>query len=74
MTHLEFKEKWSNREISQNVWSSTSDHLFWARAYYIPEEQLLEMSKDFLSLGVTGYSSSVSLAKRVVSKYESLEA
>jgi hypothetical protein len=69
MTEQEFINKWDDPRIGD--WcNKDADCLFWARSYY--NEQLLEMSKDFLSIPreKRHFSSSMTLARQTLQNTE----
>lgn len=54
MNQQQFVEKW-NKPASDwtpetGYWISDASHFFWARSENMPKNQLIEMSKDFLSI------------------------
>ncbi len=62
MTEADFIEKWRGNETS---WVDTASRLYWARSYHMEQQELLEMSTDFLMLPYDGWCSSRDLAKHI---------
>lgn len=73
MSEQEFLDKWHDFSC-QGIWCENSSHLFWARSYKMPENLLLEMSGDFLSIPEIAsvsprhYDSSIDLARHTLGR------
>ena len=73
MTEKEFIAKYIVDGLGPD-WTSTADALYWARSYKMPQAELFEISKDFLSISDAWldngiFSSSVYKAKEVVAQH-----
>ena len=74
MTKQDFFDKWNRYNQCKGAWCRDASTLFWARSYNMPDDVLLEMSHDFLSIPSVAsveqkhYCSSIHLARRTLYK------